>query len=1052
MENNSFDFVYECGCDIELASEKARELDALIEKEAARLAKQKAGETIAAQKDELRLQIIKEINDSYIHNRSSEISRSSPYIYEKFVVKGKELNIWDFMNVVYRRNRLYEDAQLIYNDYCDEYQLMYKNGKRKFVSEFVVVAWVVVNATGPGKCKAIAVYLKGYDSPIIFYEGDINPTVLKRQTRFYNKGLNVSNDVIFASFLQAMKACSNGFFLIIPEHSGIIKLEGGNINYTSALSIIPGFEEMYPDEIKAHQLIQHEVCFDEVVMQYLTIIPQSWKFKLAVVIRVMSILLPFFEELGLKSDRLFVISPKTKAEKETVIALTKRYNYSSTVVTSLSDRITKIRNALDTGNDITVVFSYFSDSTDERAFDNGIREICLALSDENGNEAPTRKIVILITDLPGSISEECKAYYISITDELENVDAHNLQHLSGMLDYSLIQYLVKNPDASNKVINKAISDANKLLNSNCDIECESTAIMVISTAFILMEFGLVNESEINAILNWLRTEATLRMTLEDTYCKWFRKAVSDAIMSGELVIANQHKPPHYVENGHTAFIAEKDNSINISDEVLQKVIMPKIPARISKVRMNNYLNSKGWLIGKHSKKRLLNVKYSNGISDDVEVYSYRRSLLEVRAKAYIDDILDREFWFRVGEFPDGFIPCLYNTGKTKAAGYIFTSDMDINRHKAISGKSRIGKTHNLSHEALSRVCYEGEDAVIIFDLSDGFNPSEFQKHIGDKCVRDNVAFWNVYRDGLPVDILDLRGCLTYKEKKERLTRLYAIAVRSLGSYEETILKSAVKKMIKDIEANHPVEITDIVTYISEDNHNDEAHQRLIFKMDAILDDFSGTPNTRYNWKEFVEVQDKRIIVISTGKDNTGKNSAVIDVLLESLYQYKQMFPSLHYTVILDEVQKLYLHENGTINNLLCTSGKHGLSLIIASQNFPIPKTPFGEIAGNCGRIRGYCPEVDDITCYSAFFKCDEADAASLERGFCYEYGDFYSRYRCKNVPIILKGQTIKIDTEDMVDINNVMIKKEGENNGKEGTEDHAIQEDLGQGSLLAEPE
>lgn len=82
-------------------------------------------------------------------------------------------------------------------------------------------------------------------------------------------------------------------------------------------------------------------------------------------IRVMSLLLPFFEDEGLKPDRIIVFTPRSEAEKEIFIALTKRNNYSSNVVTSLSERITKVKSAL-----------------------------------ENGDEDSTRKVMLLITDIP----------------------------------------------------------------------------------------------------------------------------------------------------------------------------------------------------------------------------------------------------------------------------------------------------------------------------------------------------------------------------------------------------------------------------------------------------------------------------------------------------------------------------------------------------------------------------------------------------------------------------------------------------------------------------
>lgn len=122
---NSYDFVCECGCDIEFASQKAEELDNFINAEAEQLANAKAEEKFNAQKDYYRHQIIKEINESNVIKKGAEISRSSPYIRENIVADGKRLSSSDFINDKYIHSILYEDIQLIYNDIYGKYGLQW---------------------------------------------------------------------------------------------------------------------------------------------------------------------------------------------------------------------------------------------------------------------------------------------------------------------------------------------------------------------------------------------------------------------------------------------------------------------------------------------------------------------------------------------------------------------------------------------------------------------------------------------------------------------------------------------------------------------------------------------------------------------------------------------------------------------------------------------------------------------------------------------------------------------------------------------------------------
>jgi len=335
--------------------------------------------------------------------------------------------------------------------------------------------------------------------------------------------------------------------------------------------------------------------------------------------------------------------------------------------------------------------------------------------------------------------------------------------------------------------------------------------------------------------------------------------------------------------------------------------------------------------------------------------------------------------------------------------------MDFNRHEYYFGTTRSGKTFSLIQASLFRAV--ANETVVIFDQTGAYTENELKKHISSELINEYFSFWDVYTDGLPVDMLDLRGCLSYKDKKERLTRVYAIAARTLGSYEEQILKNAVKKMLKDMKKNLHMTIFDIFKFINKDEVKDEAHKKLIYKLDAVLDDFSETSQTKNNCDEFIKAQGKPIIVISTGADSIGKGSEIIDMLLENMYCFKQCYPSKQYTVVVDEVQDLYLNEKGSLNTILRKGGKHGISMLLASQAFPDANTPLGKIVGNCGRVRGYRPKADDLERAAKFFKCSVDEVNSLLQGNCFDNGIFYSRYRKENVITTLNGRTVKFSCD-----------------------------------------
>lgn len=192
-------------------------------------------------------------------------------------------------------------------------------------------------------------------------------------------------------------------------------------------------------------------------------LPVFWKAKLAVAIRIMSLLLIYFKDEGLQSDRIIVFSPHDSIEKELFISLSKRINYSSTVITSLFDRITKVRTALTTGNDTTVILSYLGGIDDLRSFVNDLMEIRMDVTGENGIEDLTRKVIVLITDVPSIIPEEYPAYYLSFGEDISDYDINEIQRLSGELDYSMIQFLINNPDSAKRLIHESVKVAKEIL-------------------------------------------------------------------------------------------------------------------------------------------------------------------------------------------------------------------------------------------------------------------------------------------------------------------------------------------------------------------------------------------------------------------------------------------------------------------------------------------------------------------------------------------------------------------------------------------------------------
>ncbi|HRU98775.1 MAG TPA: hypothetical protein P5092_15240 [Ruminococcus sp.] len=1001
--------------DIEAQHYIRKACEAELDAKAEELAAEKAEIKLSENKEQYQLEVLKQFQEDGIKKEAMKLSSASPLISDTYNLNGYEFFTDEFIPDSVVTDPIYENNILVKNQYSLEYQeVNNKTGKRSFVWKETVTFVLICNPISVGKCEDILVFLKGKKTPFRFRNGEITEEAFHRQTTFARKGRNVSVSKQFECFLRDLRECPNKKFLTIPKHAGGVTLPNGVTTYISADSVIVDFEELFPMEVRGHKMVAHPLSLEDTAAIYHKALPNCLEANLATTVRVGSLLLPLFEAEGLHPDRVFSFSYTNDAVREAIIALTKRKNYTSTVVQALTAHITNVRKELESANDITVLFTYSGIFEEGHKLDNSFKECMWDITGQNGLDDKTRKIIVFITDTPERIPDEYPVYYINCSEDIVPKNVPVLQRLSGMNDYSFKEFIYNNPDTARHLVRDGIKAARHIVSNFKNVEITDTMLMTLATAHILKRHGVVTGSDLRGIIRWFRTKATSRSTMTDAICREFKSAVSGAILSGELKIAKQFGPPCYSDDGNTAFIREEDKSINMNDDAINNVIISKISTR-SAVKMNKHLKEKGLLKGKHTNKRKLKVAYDAGVLEDTEVFSYSRSVLNVEAKAYVDDIINNEYWFNVGEYPDGFVPVLYNVDGTRVAGYVFNPDMDENLHEVYFGATRSGKTFALVNRAVEKVVVEGADVVLIFDQTGGFTPTEIDKHIGEELRETYCSFCNVYEDGLPVDLLDLRGCLSYKDKKDRLLRIYTMMSRTLGSYEEQILKNVIKRMLRDMKMNPNMTIFDISKYICKDIQEDESpakgdtHRKLLYKIDTVLDDLRGTPNTKNNWGEFAKAQDKPIIVISTGADGAGKVSEIVDILLESLYGYKQCHPYEKYTVVIDEAQDLYLHEKGAVNTLLRKGGKHGVTMLLASQSYPDPTTPFGKVVGNCGRVRGYRSKGDDIARYADRFSCDKHEADSLQKGHCFDNGLFYSRYRKENVIKTLKGKTIEFE-------------------------------------------
>lgn len=185
---------------------------------------------------------------------------------------------------------------------------------------------------------------------------------------------------------------------------------------------------------------------------------------------------------------------------------------------------------------------------------------------------------------------------------------------------------------------------------------------------------------------------------------------------------------------------------------------------------------------------------------------------------------------------------------------------------------------------------------------------------------------------------------------------------------------------------------------------DPEQAKLRARLEEVFNDLEGLNTYEHNWGEFLDSQ-KKIVVLSTSADGIRKSTQLIDMMLASLYEYKQYDRHPRYTVILDEIEDLCLEKNDPISTTLRKGAKHRLSMLLASQEFSIEKDQLGKIIGNCGILIFFRPKDANLSNIAKHISVNKSTLAGLEQGQCIVYGPLYNKYEDKNKNVTLIGRT-----------------------------------------------
>lgn len=901
------------------------------------------------------------------------------------------------MYMVRNDKKDFSSRTICQDKYTREWQVKERNDREIIVGVFDLDTPLFVNPRGPTTFEAFCVEMiyMGKRHPITLTEKEYKKRDVLPHLSFFRRNPDCPDKYLVAAFFLAVQGLTEVKFLVTPERAGWYKYDSGDLIFASRESILrPCLTQCYPEDIRKRKLVITERPIVDIAKDYSKALPKDWKFKLLVALRIASILLYFFAEKGIKPDQLFVVEPASSSAAKTVISLLKTENYESQVTLNLKSASTnEVKKYIQKTNDGMNVLSDTASLEDWKKHDANVQVLVDDLHGTDGIEGNSRHLTAIVSENPSNIKNTVPAFFISLTQHTcVGVDFEMLQRISGEFDSAIIEAIVNDPVNMIALIDKAIAWANTEACTVRSSENINTIKLIRGGLYIMETYDLVSPEEEKEIYKMLKSNHQIDKDTATAVINDFGAALN-ATLFREIPVVSQYGSPYYAPGKIMAF--ETHGYINMESEVLDRLLLK------TKTTHNQHkvlsACAEGKLIRSNNGfKRRLEVEVAPGEKKTFNIYSFSTALLNSQNRERLAELKNANILLDHSELsPLNVIPMVTDKSGRKIIGQ--SRNSDDNGHQCVIGNSHSGKSRYLIEHAISTA--KQGNQVVIFDHSGSFTEHELRKHLPAVAIEKYISIHFIPKQGLPVDIENTDNCETLPEKKQYLKGILAAGARELSDKQQSVLLKRIGEMLKDKKGM--LCINEILDYLDE---KDDVQKPIREKLEGVFEGLEGLPKSNQSWAEYL-VSQKKIVVISSGKDSVSKGANIIDMMLASFYSWKQCAPDTPITVVIDECQDLNLDTDGPVDIMIRKGAKQGIRMIVALHEFSAAKDKIGKIIGNCGTFLLFHPKADNLKEISKITGVAVETLASLELGQCVVCGLLYNKEVGKNKQTTVIGWT-----------------------------------------------
>ncbi|MBP7187401.1 MAG: hypothetical protein KBA55_11690 [Ruminococcus sp.] len=953
-------------------------------------------------KEEARAEAVKQVRAEFCITGGRQIYGLSPWNCESVIVNGIELYPESFIPDRPVNDPIGEDLHLYFDDQNDKWFVRMKNGSPQLISRFVVVGCLIINPSGPGICQALVVFLKGRADPLIFGDGIIFPSELRRQTQFHQRGLSYARkDLYHESFLRAVRLCKSVYFLNLPMHAGWNWTPQGTRVFVDSSMMRPEFEGIFLKEYTRHKMrdrinnVFNDISLgitnrmlEDIIDYYHSLLPNSLPIIIGTVISAMSRLLPQYNDEGLVQDRLLVFETNDDDTANALIAVIKNKNHRSTATLFSFLRMPNIEEEIKRSVDCTVIMRH-SCSICSIHDCNKIIKYFYEFTQNGYTDDDFRRLVpVLFIDNAGIIPEEFHIHQLSIADALKVDNIEQIQRITGELDYYIVKLAEQNPDAVKKRLKAAVTAAQEIVSSIPRRSQSNSAVMLLSTAIMLKEGGVLTDDDVQGVRDWVRTEAKSRTSLSQSVVKGAGEALSRAISSGMLQIARQYGPPFWTPD--KAFVS-CDDSLNITKDTFESIILSELT--IGRNKTLQHLEKADVLFtNKGEDQKTFTVETEDGKRKPRRFYSLSRDLLTPEADRIVDEAIASDLFHKPDKSINNFFPFIKHCRLNIVAGQLIADYKHGSNFISVTGAVGSGKSDWIMMQAVQRA--KAGDVVVVLDPTNAFCREELLGHkIPDEIINKHFTFWDMSTQGWPVNILDFEGCVDLEQKVQRLSSLLISGMHLTGSNQIPIVIAKAEEWLREYEINNSLSI-----YNLPERFDENAEERkLKTKLNALLSTVKDMGNeVQPPGLNHLLSERGKVLVISAGNATINVDANPFDILFDTLYSFKDKNRNGQMTVVLDEVQTLNHRKDSTLVHILSRVRKLDISVILASQDYL--NRSLAAVYKYCGTNILFRPLGEEcIKAVAELTKLDINIIRTLPDFHCAVMGSIYSEHFKKNI-------------------------------------------------------